>query len=719
LSDLLLRPEVRLVTLTGVGGSGKTTLALEAGRHLERAFAGGITFVDLSSVADDDAAACQIAHAVGVRQTEGRSLADALRDHIRRTIRRPTLLILDNVEQLAGIGPLLVALLDGSGALTVLATSRRLLRVRGEFNYPVTPLAVPADSDRASLDILSRVPAVALFVQRAAAIEPSFELSARNAAPVADICIQLDGLPLALELAAARVRVLGVVDLAARMTSRLDLVADAAADAPDRQRTLRATLEWSYAGLDPAQQRLFRRLSVFTGGCTNESVEAVCNTKRDLGVDAIEGLASLLDRSLVRAADSAGGGRRFGMLMTVREFGLEQLEKSGERDAVAYVHAAYCLVIAEEVVVRRSAAELADWLALCEVEHDNLRAALAYLVETGRADWALRLAVGLYRYWEHREHLAEGRAWFEAILRMPAASPRNAARARALNYAASFADHQGDGGVAYERHLEALQICREIADARGEILSLNSLCANRRFHADYAEAVDWGERTLAACRRLGDPSAIAAALSNLGDVVFLGGRPADARRLLEEAWAAFTGIQDMTGMAWTLNHLGDIAAALGEQATALTLYQRAKDLFTRSGDRWGVARSACDLGDLACSASDFDAARRHFREALTTFHELGHRRGVASALEGCARLAADQGDRQRALALAGAAAELRRTTGAVARCQNDRKVDRIRDKAVAGGGSHELKEWWAAGERMTYGNMIDYALDAAGGSGLA
>jgi predicted ATPase len=712
---LLLRPDVRLVTLTGAAGSGKTSLAVEAARAVEPRFAGGVRFVALGAIADDETAAREIAHALGIGRGEERALIDATVEHARVTVTVPTLLILDNVEQLDGIALLFVRLLDGCSALRLLVTSRRRLRVRGEITYTVAPLAVPRLADRASLASLAQVPAVALFVQRAKAIEPSFELSDDTAPPVADICVQLDGLPLALELAAARIRVLSVTELCARMTSRLKLLTGGARDGPQRHRTLRATLEWSHALLSPEERRLFRRLAAFVGGFTIESAEAVCNTRHDLGTDVIDGLAALVDHNLVFATDSAPGGRRFHLLMTVREFALDQLDGSGERDAVHHAHAAYCLVIAEEVAIRRSVSEFAEWLALSDAEHDNHRAALSYLVGRGKADWALCLAIALYRYWEHREYLAEGRAWFDAALALPAAGIRPAIRARALSYAAALSELQGDHELARARQLEALAISRELGDRRGQVVVLNSLAAGARFSGDFADAVGWGEQTVAACRDLDDPAAIAAALSNLGDALFGLGRRHEARRLLQEACAMFAGVGDGTGKAWCINHLGDVAAALGDCHEARERYEEAGHLFEQMDDRWGLARTACDLGHLACDEGDFHSARACFTRAVTTFDELGHGRGVASALEGEARLAADEGHPARAFTLAGAAAALRRRLGAAPRWHEDRTLERIRGIALPQSGSGEAREWWNAGTQMTYDDALRYALRVSPG----
>ncbi len=692
-AELLTRDGVKLLTLTGAGGSGKTSLALEVARRVGACFE-QVQFLELGAVTDCDAAALEIANVLGVRQTDT----------------RPRLLVLDNLEQIHGIGPLLARLLDASACLKLLVTSRTLLRIGPETHYLVAPLRVPTPQEAASPAALAVNPAVALFMQRAVAIEPSFRLSADNAAAVAELCTQLDGLPLALELAAARIQVLSPAELLARMHSRLALLSTGAADRPPRHQTLRHTLDWSHALLDPREQRLFRRLAVFAGGCTVESAEAVCNTRGDVGLDVIDGLSSLLDKNLIVALTPAGDRRRFGMLMIVREFALEQLEASGEADRTRYAHAAYSVVVAEEIAVRKSPQELAEWLATCDVEHDNHRAALSYLVAGGHAEWALRLAVALYRYWEHREYLGEGDAWFDAILDMPAASARTIVRARALNYAAAFTSVQGNGQRSHAQQLEALAICRELGEEREAVAALNALAATKRFHGDYAAALEWAEQTLEACRGIGDRSAMAAALSNMGDVLLLVGRPQDARRTMEEAFRTFAELGDDVGMAWCCNHLGDIAAALDERDEARLLYEGGSCMFDAVGNGWGVARSACDLGHLACDGGDPGEARRQFQRALNGFREVDHKRGIASALEGFARLGLQLGEPERAITLAAAATSLHQATGARARERDDRKLGRIRDLAFQAVDLEQSRAQWAAGLRMTADEAMRYAL---------
>jgi predicted ATPase len=714
--QMLLRDEVRLLTLTGAGGSGKTRLAVQAASEAEPDFAGGVYFIALGSVTDESAVAREIAHALGLRHTEGRPLLEALQDHVRIVIREPTLLVLDNFEQLIAAAPLLVALLDACAAMKIVVTSRSVLRVSGEFSYPVPPLPVPDLPDRASVDGLSRNPAVTLFVQRAAAIERGFTLSDENAEAVAEICVRLDGLPLALELAAARINVLTPAQMCTRLESRLDLLTGGASDLPVRQKTLRNTLEWSHALLTNAEQRLFRRLSVFPGGCTLEAAEAVCNTRRDLGVAVLDGISSLLDKNLIYQIDDAGSERRFGMLETVREFANERFDASGERDAARRAHAAYSLVLAEEVALQKTQAELANWFARCDAERDNQRTALAYLIDTQSTAWALRLGVALFHYWEHREYLAEGRAWLEAILELPGAALPTSARVRALSYAATLAAVQGNLDVSILRAREALEMSRKLGDHKAVIMLLNQLALHTRWGGDQVAAREWSEQTLQACRDLGDKAAIAEALSNLADVVFLLGDPQEARARLEQASAMFAEVDDATGMAWCSNHLADIALELGDIAEARRLYEAAARVFREMDDRWGLARSACDLGHLACEEGRYDSASTFFHDALIAFRDLEHKRGMASALEGLARLAHEEAESDRALTLAGAAAALRRAIGVVLRFrEQDRKLERTFDGAFAQFDPGFSKHAWTKGWRMATDEALQYALMSSQG----
>ena len=446
IEELIADGGVRLLTLTGPGGTGKTRLAIQAAENLAKRFEGGLTFVNLAPLADAALVASAVARSFDVRESGDLPLESAIAEHLRS--RGATLLFLDNFEQVSDAATLIQHLLDGCPALTVLVTSRQGLHIYGEQEFPVPPLPLPAPGALFSPSTLMDCASVALFVQRAAAGRPDFTLTPKNAGAVVEICFRLDGLPLAIELAAARVKILPPAELLARIERPLELLTGGARDLPERQQTLRQAIKWSYDLLSPAEQKLFRRLSVFAGGCTLEAAEAVCNTLEDLGVDVLDGVTSLVDNSLLGQRASEERELRFLMLETFREYGREQLLATGEADATARAHAAYMLVVAEEEHLEMTPADRETWLRGCDVEHDNFRAASHWLVGSGDAEWALRLGAALFRFWEQRDHLTEGREMLARMLALPGAAAPTRLRARALYSASVLADIQGDHDTA-------------------------------------------------------------------------------------------------------------------------------------------------------------------------------------------------------------------------------------------------------------------------------
>jgi predicted ATPase/class 3 adenylate cyclase/Tfp pilus assembly protein PilF len=712
-----LLTETPLLTLTGAGGCGKTRLALQVAAERVEEYADGVWLVDLSALGDAGLVPQAVAVVLGVREEPGRPLIETLADSLRP---KRLLLVLDNCEHLvAACAWLVERLLRTCPGLCVLATSREVLGIVGEAAWRVPPLSLP-DPERLPpagaglVSALTEYEAVRLFIERAQLSRPRFAVTHDNARTVAQVCVRLDGIPLAVELAAARVRVLAVDQIAARLDDRFRLLTGGSRTALPRQQTLRATIDWSYELLSESERALLRRLSVFAGGFTLAALEAVCAGDGVSEEEILDLLARLVDKSLVLTvepgeAGSAGGASwgtdpgRFRLLETIRQYGAEHLEAAGEAAIWRGRHRDWFLTLAEQAEPELQGPRQAEWLERLEMEYANLRTALNWSVEGGEAEAGMRLGGALGRFWSLRAYRAEGRERLAALLALVGASEPRAARAKALQAAGVLAYDQGDHVASRALYEESLAIWRELGERRGIANLLNNLGnlayrqgefeASRSLHeeslairremgepweiaaslnnlgilacdqGDYERARSLHEESLAIRRGLGDKWVLASSLMNLGIVTYQQGDYGAARTLYEESLAYMRELRDQRGVAYVLNNLGNVAVQQGDYEPGRALHQESLEIKRSLGDRWGVASSLDNLGSVAQYQGDCVAARALLEESLAMRRELGDRQGIANVLGNLGNVAREQGDVEAARSLHEQSLELCRELG--------------------------------------------------------
>jgi predicted ATPase/class 3 adenylate cyclase len=703
----LLREQVRLLTLTGPGGIGKTRLALQVAAELAEAFPDGVFFVALAPVSDPGLVVSTIAQTLAVREAAGRSLLESLIWHISG---RRVLVVLDNFEQVLSAAPVVAGLLGACRQLKVLITSRATLRVSGEQEYPVPPLSLPdVRQTEASEDLMSSE-AVALFVERARAVDPGFAVTDENAAALADICRRLDGLPLAIELAAARSKLLSPQALVSRLERRFELLQGGPRDLPVRQQTLRATIDWSYALLDAGEQSLFARLAVFAGGCTLEAAEAVCGLEDR--PDVLAGLAALIDKNLLQSRDGIDGDRRVQMLETVREYALERLGERRETDEVARRHAAYYLRLAEQAELEVLGPRQQAWYERLAADLDNLRGALAWSLVHREAEVTGRLAAALMPFWISRGHVSEGLRWLEAALehrgRLSRSTLAKALFAKAFLLLQVGAQH-GQANALLE---ESLVLFQELGDRTWTVRSVSVLGQAAVRAREFERGLALREQAVALARDEADEWNLAMALLNLGLSRLQVEDHARAQAALEESLELHQALGDVEGVAQVLDALGMLALAEGNYTQATSLLEEALALARKLGHVLQIADFMADLAVVTLHEGDWTRAGRLLHESCTLAQQAEDEFSIAQCLWGMAVVAAAQGRAARAVRLWAAAATLRYelTIPPSAIRRLEKHLLRPLHEAL---GSDGFRAEWASGQAMRRDDAIAYAFDTS------
>jgi predicted ATPase/class 3 adenylate cyclase len=706
---VLTDPATRLLTLTGPGGVGKTRLAVHLAAEALDAFPDGVFFVDLSAVADPGAVLPAITATLGVREGGGLSLTDAI---VAFLAAKRVLLLLDNLEQIrpaAALGREIAALLEAAPRLTILATSRAQLRIRAEREWPLDPLAAPDATRPLPAAVLAENPAVALFLERAQALKPSFALTDANAATVAEIVGRLDGLPLALELAAVRLRILAPSQLRDRLGTQLDLLAGSSRDHPDRQQTLRATIRWSHDLLTPEQQAVFRRLGVFAGGLTLEAAEAVAAELGASGVDVLDGMAELLAESLLRTEETASGETRYRMLETIRAYACERLVESGEEAKARAAHLRYFTGWAEEISPQLGDGDRAAGLGRFAGDHANLQAALGWALDAGEPAAGLALAARVWKFWQFRAYFGEGRLWLDRLL---AATPHERTEDRTIGFEAAgvLAWNQGDLTTAESLLHQALALAAERGDEPARARSLNNLGNVRNLMGDLDGAAAYFAESLDLERARGNRRGEAIVLNNLALIAMDRGALDEAQALLEESLALKRQLGVRADIAIVLGNLALIAWLRRDVERSIELLEQGLAIERETENPVGIADALGNLAQMVAEAGQPGRAVHLHRESLLLRRDVGDWLSMPYSLEGIAAMAVAVGLFTPAVRLFGASEALREGIGAPITATDRDDYDEIVRRAQDGLGDDAFAARWREGRLLAREEAVEAAL---------
>jgi predicted ATPase/DNA-binding CsgD family transcriptional regulator/transcriptional regulator with XRE-family HTH domain len=734
---LLLRPETRLLTLTGAGGVGKTSLGLQIATNLLDIFVDGVYFVSLASISEVALVLYTIAQTLGFGETGKLSPLELLKDNLRG---KGILILIDNFEQVVAAAPLLEELIAACPRLKLLVTSRTVLHCRNEQEFPVPPLALPDLKNLPDVEELSRFAAVSLFIQRSQAAKPDFRMNNANAYAIAAICVYLDGLPLAIELATAWIKLLPPQTLLARLGHRLEILTNRRPNVPIRQQALRNTLIWSYDLLDAQEQWLFRILSIFVSGCTLEAIEAICNSLDITTKNILGTTISLIDKNLLQQIEQAKGVPRLMMMATIREFGLECLVSHGQEEVTRRAHALFYLKLAEEVEPKLVGVEQQWWFEVLDREYENLQAALHWSLERGELEIALRLGGALWRFWWVRGYMSEELLWLEQAIQ-GIKEVQAPVRAKALISAGALAYHRGDNVRAEAFFRESLALFQDLGEIQGVAYSLHRLGLIASRSSDYRTAQSLEEEALQLFKEVDDKEGIAYSLTDLAYIAMDQGEFLRARLLAEEGLSIFRSLGDKRGIVYSLLRLGrvfyfshedqamtyalaaealkvakevgfkwGVASSLGlmgqltlnqgDISKARSLLEEASVIRREIGDRWGIAWGLYSLGWLEFNQSNYSAAKTLFEECFLLLRELNDMEFMASTLEALGGVVSSQGHPEWAAQLWGAAETLREIINAPITPVNRATYEHLVAAARAKLSIKAFSEAWAEGRTM-------------------